>query len=241
MLQCIAYNPGVHGIEARPSGASLKLDTPVQYVKGIGPRRAAQLAEHGIRTVAELIEYAPFRYEDRTRFRPLRSVRDGEWALVQGKIARVDGFQSRARRLSVVEIVLRDPSGEATIRFFNQPYLRSTYEAGMKLILYGQARLERRGGSVVFLSPECEIADEEGAASLHSGRVVPIYRKLGEMRTRVLRQILHAVVTRLPADGFDPVPQRVRKQLRLPDRAAAFERLHFPVLRSAGDAERARE
>jgi ATP-dependent DNA helicase RecG len=232
----------VQEIEARKSpAATLKLDTPVQYVKGIGPRRAAQLAEHGIRTVAELVEYAPFRYEDRTRFRPIRSVREGEWALVQGRIARVDGFQARSRRLSVVELVVRDPTGEAMVRFFNQPYLRSTYEAGMKLILYGQAKFERNGGSVVFLSPECEIADEEGAASVHSGRVVPIYRKLGEMRTRVLRQILHGVVTRLAAEGFDPVPLRVRRQLRLPPRTAALERLHFPVLRFSGDAERARE
>ena len=225
-----------------PAHGVLRFDTPVQYVKGIGPRRAEQLAEHGIRTVADLVEYAPFRYEDRTRYVPLASLREGEWALALGTVVRVGGFQSKRRGLSVVEVVVRDSSGQALVKFFNQPYLRSAYQPGMRLVLYGQVRREEHGrGVLAFSSPECEIIDEEPVSSVHSGRVAPVYRKLGEMRSRVLRQILHGVVTRLPADACDPLPGRARRQLRLMARNLALQRLHFPVLRAESGPERARE
>jgi ATP-dependent DNA helicase RecG len=75
----------------------LELNTPVQYVKGIGPKRAEKLAASGIHTVADLVDYPPFRYEDRTRFLPLRALREGEWVLTRGRICGMGAFQTQRR------------------------------------------------------------------------------------------------------------------------------------------------
>ena len=70
----------------------IDLQSPVQYVKGVGPRRSEELNAHLIHTVGDLLEYAPFRYEDRTQFRPLKSLREEEWVLTRGVICSVSSF-----------------------------------------------------------------------------------------------------------------------------------------------------
>ncbi len=226
---------------AEASRAALKLDTPVQFVKGIGPRRSEVLASHGIRTVADLLDYPPFRYEDRTQFRPLSSLREGEWALAKGEICSTGGFDTRARRMSVFEILLRDGSGSVRVKFFNQPYLRHVYRNGMTLVIYGQVKYDAFAhGGLCFMNPECEVLeDEEAGPSVHSGRVVPIYRKLGELRTRMLRQILYRIVTDLPPGMSDPLPSYLLRQFRLLPRLKALCQLHFPELDSRSPQSRA--
>jgi ATP-dependent DNA helicase RecG len=218
-------------------------DDSVQYLKGVGPRRAEALAEQGIRTVGDLVDYPPFRYEDRTEFLPLRSLRDGDWVLTRGQICSVGGFEARRRRLSVFELLVQDGTASVEVKFFNQPYLRNVYRQGMNLIIYGQVKRDTHGrGALCFMNPECELLEDETAwPSLHSGRVVPIYRKLGVLRTRALRQILYSAVTNLPPDKNDPLPSYLRRQYRLLPKSKALALIHFPELRASAPDARARE
>ncbi|HYK89378.1 MAG TPA: hypothetical protein VE398_11440, partial [Acidobacteriota bacterium] len=222
---------------------ALRLDTPVQYVKGIGPRRSEMLAAHGIHSIANLIDYPPFRYEDRTRFQPLASLREGEWVLTRAEVCSIGGFDSGRRRISVFEVLVRDGTGSVRLKFFNQPYLRYVYRAGMRLVVYGQVRRDNYAhGALCFMNPECEILDDDDAGpSVHSGRVVPIYRKLGDLRTRALRQIMYQAVTSLTPDTVDPLPSYLLKQLRLLPRDKALAQLHFPEITSADPEARANQ
>ncbi len=222
---------------------ALRPDTPVQFVKGIGPRRSEMLAAHGIHTVAELLDYPPFRYEDRTRFSPLASLREGEWALARAEIFGAGGFDSRRRRVSICEVLVRDGTGNIRMKFFNQPYLRQVYRVGMKLVIYGQVKRDTYArGDLCFMNPECEILDDEDSGpSVHSGRVVPIYRKIGDLRTRALRQIMYEAVTGAMQETADPLPSYLSKQLRLLPRHRAIVQIHFPELRSSDPDERVRE
>ncbi len=221
---------------------AVRFDTPVQYVKGIGPRRAELLASHGIRTIGDLVGYPPFRYEDRTEFRPIKSLFEGEWVLTRGRVCSVGGFEGRSRRVSVVEVLVKDESAAITLKFFNQPYLRQSLSQGQMLIIFGQVKRDEYGRRpLVLVNPECEAVGDESGPSCHSGRVVPIYRRIGDLRTRALRQIMHAAVADLPPVVQGALPAHLEKQYRLLPRAAALQQLHFPVLRSANASERARE
>jgi ATP-dependent DNA helicase RecG len=228
---------------SRMKSSALTMDLSVQYLKGVGPKRAEALAEQNIRTVADLIDYPPFRYEDRTDFRPLRTLREGEWVLTRGQICSIGGFEARGRRLSIFEILIKDGTAAVEVKFFNQPYLRNVYKEGVSLVLYGQVKRDAHGhGALCFTNPECEVIEEETTgSSLHSGRVVPIYRKVGVLRTRQLRQILHSALANLPPNLEDPLPAYLRRQYRLLPRARALAAIHFPELRSAAPEARARE
>ena len=211
--------------------STLRLDTEVQYVKGVGPRRAQQFADQGIRTVDDLLCHLPFRYEDRTQYRSIASLREDEWVLTRGRIADIGGFEGRSRRISIVEVLVRDVTGSVRLKFFNQPYLRSVFKPGLDLIIYGQAKRDPHAhGALVLMNPECEAHEQESGPSVHSGRVVPVYRRLGDMRTRTLRQIIYRMVSCLPPDMEDPLPGYLRKRYRLMSRDRSFALVHFPLL-----------
>ena len=145
----------------RPSPTK-SVDDAVQFLKGIGPRRSEMLAAHGIRTIGDFLGYIPFRYEDRTQFRPIQSLREGEWGLICGEVCSVGGFDTRRRGFSVFEMLVRDGKGSVRVKFFNQPYLRQVYKVGIRLIIYGQVKKDPYAhGSLVFMNPECEILEEE--------------------------------------------------------------------------------
>ena len=215
----------------------------MQFLKGIGPRRSEMLAAHGIRTIGDLIDYVPFRYEDRTQFRPIQSLQDGEWALICGEVCSVGGFDTRRKGFSVFEMLVRDGKGSVRVKFFNQPYLRRVYQTGIRLIIYGQVKKDPYAhGSLAFMNPECEMLEEEQAkVSVHSGRVVPIYRRRGDLRTRTLRQIIYSILSGLPADIPDAVPAYICKQLRLLPKTKAIQQVHFPSLKGTSPAERQKE
>ncbi len=218
------------------------VDTPVQYLKGIGPRRSEMLAAHGIRSIGDLLDYAPFRYEDRTQFRPIQSLREDEWVLVRGEVRNVGGFDARRRRFSVFEMLVSDGRGSIRVKFFNQPYLRTVYKIGTRLILYGQAKKDSyTRGSLVLMNPECEILEEEKGPSVHSSRVVPIYRRLADLRTRALRQIMFHAISDLPPDIPDALPAYLAKQLHLLPKPKAIQQLHFPKLKATIKSEREKE
>jgi ATP-dependent DNA helicase RecG len=221
---------------------TISLETPVQYIKGIGPRRSAALESHGIRTVADLVDYPPFRYEDRTRFRPIESLQPDDWVLLRARVCSVGAFQARSRYLSIVEVLVKDETGSLQLKFFNQPYLRQTLSTGQQLIIFGQVKTDdysRR--SLTITNPEFEIWDERSDASVHSGRVVPIYRRIGDLRPRLIRQIMHHVISNLAPETIDPLPAYLRKDLHLMSRSRAVEELHFPVLYGKSDPERQAE
>jgi ATP-dependent DNA helicase RecG len=229
-------------VVAKSTTGILSMDTPVQFVKGIGPRRSEVLAGLGIRTVGELLEYPPFRYEDRSQYHPIGSLKEGEWALTHGTICATGGFTAKGRRFAVFELLLRDGTGAIRVKFFNQNYLRNVYHEGRSLIVYGQVRKDTFSRSgLCFMNPECEIVQDEEDESVHTGRIVPVYRRLGDLRPRTLRQILHNVVSNMPPDCGDSLPTYLRRQLRLLTKAKALEQIHFPQIGSVSPVERARE
>ncbi|MFH1573745.1 MAG: ATP-dependent DNA helicase RecG [Acidobacteriota bacterium] len=229
-------------IATQTSRRVLDPEAPVQYVKGIGPRRAERLAALGVRSVSDLLNHPPFRYEDRTRFLPLKSLQEGQWALVGGTIISAGAFQTQRRKMSIFEMRVQDRTGTVAVKFFNQPYLRNVYQAGLPIIVYGQVRRDPFArDSLCFMNPECEIDREQGESSVHSGRVVPIYRKLADLRTRALRQIIHTALQGLPADLPDPLPDRLRARLRLMSRRQALAAVHFPNPAVSDPVARARE
>jgi ATP-dependent DNA helicase RecG len=219
------------------------LEAPVQLLKGIGPKRAETLAAHGIRAVGDLLEYLPFRYEDRTQFHSMKELKPDEWVLVRGQVCSVGGANGRGRKFSILEILVKDNQSSMRVKFFNQSYLRRIIQVGVTLVLYGQVKKDPYAhGSLTLINPECEVleSDLEGL-SLHSGRIVPIYRRLGDLKTRTLRQIMFSLISRIPSKIPDAIPAYLAKQLHLLPKNSALQQLHFPKLQGARPQERERE
>jgi len=112
--------------------------------------------------------------------------------------------------------------------WFNQPYLRDILKAGREVILYGEAGLSRyKGRALQIENPQYELVTHDGTEAIHTGRVVPIHQRAGDLSPRMLRAIVHRIVTELPSMA-DPIPADVRRRHGLMDRAEALRQVHFP-------------
>ncbi len=210
------------------------LQTPLRYLKGVGPRRAAALARVGLLTVEDLLCRFPIRYEDRGHFRPIAQLRPGEPASVEGEVISAGVRTTRRPGFTVFEAAIRDASGTVRAVWLNQPFLRDVLTRGQRVILFGT--LEWRHG-LQLTNPQYEIVkreagDEDSAGEpIHTGRIVPIYEKVGVLTPRVQRALVYRALQALgeAGDGLeDPLPAEVRRRWRLPDRLAAFRAAHFP-------------
>jgi len=210
--------------------SQLDLTTPLMYVKGVGPARAAMLEAKGLRTVEDLLLYPPFRYEDRSNVKTIAQLAPGEMATVVAQVhsARLSSF--RRRDLGLFEASFRDASRVPLLaKWFHAAYLSEVFQAGQRVALYGKVEYDSYAGQLCMVHPEYEILSEEdeAEAALHLGRIVPIYEAAGKVTTRVFRRIIHGLLERLEPLP-DPLPSSIRRRLRLPDFWSAVQTLHFP-------------
>jgi ATP-dependent DNA helicase RecG len=208
-------------------GAMVDLVSSVQYVKGVGPHRAEALAGCGIETVEDLLFHLPLRYEDRTSFAPISALRPGMKVSVRGTVLAA-GIR-RARRMTLFEVLVGDAGGRLKALWFNQPYLKDALGKGKTVVLFGSVEKDAYGGRHLLMSsPQYEVMEAEPGPGIHTGRVVPIYERLGPLSGKVLRRILTSLAEKVEDDLPDPLPAEVRERLGLVPRGEALRRVHIP-------------
>jgi ATP-dependent DNA helicase RecG len=204
----------------------MDLASPVQYVKGVGPQRAEALAREGVSTVEDLLFHVPMRYEDRRQLSRIGDLRPGMKVSVSGTIT-VAGLR-RARRLTLYEVRLDDGSGRLKGLWFNQPFLKDTLPRGAQVVLYGTVEPDAYGSRQLMMSSPQYEKVEAGDEGVHTGRIVPVYEKLGPLTGKALRRVLFGLVQAIPDDLPDPLPADMRERLQLIPRAEALRRIHRP-------------
>jgi ATP-dependent DNA helicase RecG len=213
------------------------LQGSLQYLKGVGPRRAADLQRAGLSTVEDLLYRFPTRYEDRGHFQTIASLKPGVVASVAAEVLSSGIRATRRPRFKIFEMLLRDQTGSLRAVWFNQPFLKDIFHPHQRVILFGKLELTSHG--LQMQSPQYEIVegveDEgegvEGASTpspIHTGRIVPIYEKTGQLTAKMQRTLVHQALQTLPDRLPDPLPEAVRRRQQLIDRRAALEQAHFP-------------
>ena len=224
-------------VNAPPSAsAGSDLHAELRFLKGVGPRRAAELERAGLRTLDDLLHRFPLRYEDRSRLVRSSDLRPGEVAAVRGRVVSTGLRHTRRRGFSLFEMLLRDDAGAFRAVWMNQPYLKTAFSPGQRLQLYGAPEWRDPGG-LRLVNPQYEPigGGEDGGdggedgRGLHGARVVPVYERIGTLTAKQLRGLVRRGLDLLPADLDDPLPADVRARRRLPGRRQALREAHFPA------------
>jgi ATP-dependent DNA helicase RecG len=233
------------------------LATPLQYLKGVGPRRAADLKRAGLVTLEDLLYRFPIRYEDRSHLAPIATLKPGRPVSFAGRVLSCGLRSTRRPGFKIFEALIGDATGALRAIWLNQPFLREIFAVGQHVVFYGQLEMRGHGGLQVT-NPQYEILEQdkaaeggdkevgqdvregqdtpaEGAAggaedkaTIHTGRIVPIYERTGAVTPKMQRRLVFDALQRLPAQLPEHLPEGIRARLKLPARSASLRGTHFP-------------
>jgi ATP-dependent DNA helicase RecG len=182
-------------------------------------------------TVEDLLYYLPMRYEDRSNLATINQLVPGQYASVEVRVRVSGNYFVKGGRLTIFELSATDQTGQIRAYWWNQRWLEETLKQGTRVILYGQWQWNQHKHCLETENPEFEVlSEQDDTEPIHTGRRVPIYRKLGNFRTRQLRSLIYQVVNRLSAEAVpESLPTQTLARYQWMSRYEALVNVHFPA------------
>ncbi|MGQ9505095.1 MAG: ATP-dependent DNA helicase RecG [Thermogutta sp.] len=212
--------------ETKPPATSMReqdpLHQPIQFVKGVGPRRAAILAKLGIETVADALFFFPRSYEDCSDLRNISQLEAGKIQTVIGTVEEVESRTLRGGQ-TVVGVLIAGEGGYLRAVWFQQPYRRDYFREGQRVMVAGKPRRngliwEMTHPRVVFLG-----GDEEPKLS-----PIPIYPLTEGIQQWEMRRLIERVVSQYSGYLQEVIPEKILFGQRLMGIQDAVQQIHFP-------------
>lgn len=208
---------------------SLYIDTPIQYLKGVGPRLGTLLQKKGIRTLQDLFENYPRSYEDRRAARNISSLQPGEIVSIKAEIVGVSSYNLGRSTKKVYDVTVRDGSGLIHCKYFRVPYRGyfERFQPRQPVRVIGKVTHYR--GKIEFHHPDIQDIDPNEVVT---DELIPIYSETEGLSTTRLRKILANATEFLKNDEIqgldDKLPSWILKQYQLPSWHETLLALHHP-------------
>ena len=198
-------------------------------IKGVGPQRAELLAKRGITTLEDLLNYLPFRYEDRVHFSKVKEVQPNGIFTLRVQVLSGQAIRGMRGRDAIYHLLVEDETGSLACKFFHGGYLEGRLKPGQMLVLHGKAEIDKlRPARLEMINPQIELLSDEGMDSTEVGRIVPIYEAIGSFDSRQIRRAIFAALQLLDHTLPDVLPETLRARLSYPSRRDAIIQTHFP-------------
>ncbi|HEY4218400.1 MAG TPA: ATP-dependent DNA helicase RecG [Gemmatimonadaceae bacterium] len=202
----------------------LYLDTPVMYLKGVGPARAEALRRLGILTAGDLLFHVPHRYEDASTVTPIRLLEPGMHGTVVGTVISKGVIPTR-KGLRIFQAVLRDETGMIEVSWPGQPFLDRSIAKGDVLLVTGNVRFFH--GRQLQPREFVNLGDEEGATM--EGRVLSVYPATEGLSFKLIRSIVDAHLDALLPLVSEYLPAEIVRAAGVPGIADALRMVHRPT------------
>jgi ATP-dependent DNA helicase RecG len=204
-------------------GPRVTLETPITYLKGVGPRRAVAFQKMNVKTAGDLVWLVPHRYEDASTVSPIASLRTGAEATVIGRVISKGVLPTR-KGLRIFQAVLQDDSGMIEAAWPGQPFLDRAIDKGDVLLASGTVRFyhgrQLAPREFVNLGP-----DDEGTAK---GRVLAVYPATEGLSFKVIRHIVDANLDGLLPQVNEYFPPAILEAAGVVGIADALRLVHRP-------------
>ncbi|MBI1821195.1 MAG: ATP-dependent DNA helicase RecG [Nitrospirae bacterium] len=209
--------------------STLRWETPVQFVKGIGPYKAVLLKKLGLVTVEDVLFNLPYRYEDRTKIQKISRLSPNENQMVFGEVKAVRTQITPRKHLKIFELILGDETGVLSCKWFNQPYLEKVFKTGQKVILTGKVSPNRFEHFRLEMNPvsyELVTGDEENLT--HHGKIVPVYHETPGMTSNQMRSLIKSLLEENLLLAREKLPLALVRKYAFPSLGEALKEVHFP-------------
>jgi len=207
---------------------SNSLDTPIQFIKGVGPKRAKVLESLNIFTIKDLLYYFPRKYLDRTSLSTIGSINEGDEVNLVGRVKSVN--LRRMKKGNFVTANVADHTGSIRLMWFNAAdYIHQSLKVGDLLTMHGKVAAYK--GSPQIVHPEYDKLNAN-EISLTTGFIIPVYPLTDDLKksgldNRNLRKIIYLALESIDSidDHFD---KELRKKFNIEDLDISLRNIHYP-------------
>ncbi|MBI4652453.1 ATP-dependent DNA helicase RecG [Candidatus Desantisbacteria bacterium] len=213
---------------------SKDLDTPVQYIKGVGPKRASCLKNLNIITVQDMIFFPPRDYDDRKHIIPIKNLAIGQKVVIHGKVISTGEYiPHRSNIRHIFKAIIGDNTGFVEAVWFNQPYLKDVLKKNSGIVMVGKIELNKFHRPEIN-SPEYEILDEDEESgdvphdNVNMGRIVPIYPLTGSLTQKFFRKTIFLLLSQFTNIISDVLPADIIQKYSFLSLSKALYEIHFP-------------
>ncbi|MDY3619280.1 ATP-dependent DNA helicase RecG [Agathobaculum sp.] len=209
------------------------LSDSIQFVKGIGPKKAKLFEKLHLRTLRDALETYPRDYEDRTRITPIAALGEEEKYCVRALVGTAPVLRRIRKGLELTKLTVFDESGTLPVTFFNNKYTAAALRVGREYLFYGA--VQGVGRARMMVSPQVEPISEGTSTP---GRIVPVYPLTSGVSQKDMARVTDAALGAVAGDWPDPLPTALRAKYRLVDASDALAAIHRP--QTLGEVEEAR-
>lgn len=204
-----------------------KMATPVQFLKGVGPKMAARFAAKRITTVEDMLYFLPRAYEDRREIRKIAKLETGKPQTIAASVVQTEFRYYGKKR--ILEVAVSDGTGTLVAKWFKgqMSYLVSTFKKGARVIFTGDVTPNYAGKSMIH--PDYEMMDEEDEQNLlNFKRIVPVYSETEGLHQKYIRKIMYGALESYSRYVASPIPADICRRRNLMNIHEALLSVHFP-------------
>lgn len=198
------------------------LNENIQYIKGVGPKKAEKMSKLGIKTIKDALYYFPRQFEDRSREKKIFQLEDSEKVTVKVRINNIVNL--KANKLTITRFEVSDETGKASIIFFNKAYLRNTFRVGDIVRVFGTVKIE---GNYKVEMHNCEIEYEK--TEKNTGVIVPVYSLTYGVSNKDVMGVIRNVFENSDVRIKEYLPKELISKYSMCDINFAIKSMHFPI------------
>ncbi len=199
------------------------LEKPIQYLKGVGQKRAELFNKKGINTVGELLYFFPRSYEDRSIIKPIQKCAEGETVCICATAYSDPQDRYVRRNMMITSMIAFDDSGMINIVWYNNKYVKNNLKAGEKYIFFGTVTKNKQGR----LQMTAPVYEKQGNEK-YTGKIIPLYPLTANLSQKVVQNTMELALSE--AGRLDEyLPEHIRKQYMIADINFSMQNIHFPV------------
>jgi ATP-dependent DNA helicase RecG len=199
---------------------TVEVHSPLTALKGVGDALAQKFVGQGVRSVGDLIQYYPRRYEDYSVITPVHNIQPGA-VTIQAEIKQAAGRYVR-RGMHITEAVASDATDSVRLVWFNQPYRAAALKVGQQYFISGLYELSR--SRFAIMNPSAELVSD---FPVNTARIIPVYRETKGFTSKQIRKVMREAVP-LMRTLPETLPAWLIKKEKLMPYGEALETIHFP-------------
>ena len=198
------------------------INESIQYVKGIGPKKAEKLNRLGIYTIKDLLYYFPRQFEDRSIIKKIAQLEDEEKVTVKALITNIESYTPK-KGMTITRIDVKDDTGFAKLTFFNREYIKNTFRVGDSILAFGKVK---KNGRFVELN-SCEL-EYLSSSPKNIGKLMPVYPLSYGITNKDIMNTIRMVFENKDIRIPEYMPEHLMKKYRLCGIEYAIKNIHFP-------------